>query len=286
MNKRLLSFTIISSLALFVFTSISYSNRNFAPVGNTTAPGENTCAKAGCHATFGTQTNMSDRISISIDGVEMDANFEYTRGASYNMNLTINNARDRNGFSLTILNSSDELVGTLATSSNDAQVTNGANGKRYVGHTNSLGVSTWDFEWTAPADSQSVTLYSIVNISNNNNNTSGDSILTKSIAFTALADTTTTDTTTATSILSRSLTEQIQVINALGQEGVAFNIDVNEVKYFNCEIIDLNGTIVFTDKYFLHKGKHQIFIPVLNKKGLFFLRVSSGQNSSSFKFVN
>ena len=280
MNKRLLAFTAITSLALFVFTSISYSNKNFAPVGNTNAPGENTCAKSGCHSSFSVQSNMPARITITADGVDMDANFQYTKGATYNMKFLINNAKARNGFSLTMLNPNGELVGTLATNSNDAQISNGAAGKKYVGHINSLGVSFWDFEWTAPTDSQVVTLYSIANLTNNNNATSGDSILTKSFTFTAKAD------TTATAIISRELTENIQVINAIENGGVAFNIDVNEVKYFNCEILDLNGSIVFNKKYLLHTGQHHISIPVLNNKGLYFLRISSGSNSSTYKFIN
>jgi hypothetical protein len=284
MNKRLLASTVITSLALFLFTSISYSNKNFAPVGNTNAPGENTCAKSGCHATFPVQGNMPARITITADGIEIDANFKYAKGTTYNMNFLINNAKARNGFSLTMLNSNGELVGTLATSSNDAQISNGVAGKKYVGHTNSLGVSSWDFQWTAPLDSQVVTVYSIANLANNNNATSGDSILTKSFSFTALADT--TADTTGTAILSRTLTENIQVINAIENGGVAFNIDVNEVKYFNCEIMDLNGAIVFRKEYLLHTGQHHIAIPVLNNKGLYFLRISSGANSSTYKFIN
>jgi hypothetical protein len=280
MNKRILAFTIITSLALFVFTSISYSNRNFAPVGNTNAPGENTCAKSGCHSSFPVQGNLSSRITITVDGVEMDENFEYTKGTTYNMNFLINNAKARNGFSLTMLNTNGELIGTLATNSNDAQLSNGAAGKKYVGHTNSLGVSTWDFQWTAPLDSQLVTIYSIANLTNNNNATTGDSILTKSFSFTAMAD------SVSTAIVSRSLTEQVQIINSMNNNGVAFNIDVNEVKYFSCEIIDLNGALVFNKEYLLHSGKQHIAIPVLGDKGLYFLRISSGSNASTYKFIN
>lgn len=284
MNKRLLAFTIIVPAALFVFTSISYSNRNFAPVGNTNAPGENTCARSGCHSSFPLQENIPNRISITADGQEMDANFEYTKGKTYDMQLVINMAKARNGFSLTMLNPNGDLVGAFATNSNDAQVANGAAGKKYVGHTNSLGVSSWDFQWTAPSDSQVITVYSIANLSNNNNATSGDSIVTKSFTFTAMVDT--SSDSTATGITSRALAAQVQVINALNQEGVAFNIIVDEVNYFNCEIIDLNGATVFTKQYLLHTGEHHIAIPLLESKGLYFLRISSKDKASTFKFVN
>ena len=280
MNKRLLAFTVVFTLALFIFTSVSYSNKNFAPVAHTNAPGENSCAKSGCHSTFGLQQNLQDRITINIDQTEMDANFEYSPGTTYSLQFIINQAKTRNGFSLTMLDENGQMAGTLINTSNDAQVSNGPNGKTYVGHTNSLGLSSWEFQWTAPTDSQVITFYSIANLANINDNTNGDSIITKSFSFTAMAD------TSSTTLLSRNLSESVKVINNLDAEGVSFYIDVNEVKYFNCEIIDLNGAVVFNKEYLLHTGNHLVQIPILDHKGLYFLRLSSDGASSTYKFVN
>ena len=279
MNKRLLSFSIISALALFVFTSISYSNKNFAPTGRTNAPGESSCAASGCHNSFSLQENLASRITITVDGVDMDNSFKYIPGTTYDMKFLINDAKARNGFSLTILNASGQFVGDLVTSSTDAQV-NTSFGKKYVGHTNSSGVTFWNFQWIAPVDSQVLSLYSVANLTNNNNATSGDSILTKSFEFTALRD------SVQSGILNTSLTEKVEMINTGNQHGAVFNITVDEVKYFTCEVFDLNGKLVANEEYLLHSGKQNLSVPFTGDKGIYFLKLSSKGKSSTFKFMN
>ena len=280
MNKRLFAVLLVSAISFGVFRSISYSNRNFAPVAHANGPGENTCAKSGCHSTFPLQENLEDRLSITIDNVEMDANFGYTPGQTYSVVFAIQNAKMRNGFSFTLLNTMGELAGALSTSSNDAQVTNGPNGKKYVGHTNSSGVSSWDFQWTAPSDSQVLTVYSIANLTNNDMDEIGDSVLTKTFSFTAMPD------TSMTSIRSRDLEEEIQVISPLSENGVVFNIDINEVKSFNFTIYNAMGELIAERVHLLHTGKQQIKIPFESSKGIYFLQTSSGDKVSIHKFMN
>lgn len=282
MNKRLLAIILVSAISFGVFRSISYSNKNFAPVAHTNGPGENTCARSGCHSSFALQENMPARLSITVNGNEMDSNFEYTKGETYNMQFTIQNAKARNGFSLTILDPNGSLAGDLSTSSTDAQVSNGPGGKKYVGHTNSLGLSSWDFDWTAPTDSLELTVFSIANLTNNNNNTSGDSVLTKTFSFTAKADTT-NDTT---SIRSRELTENIQVISDLSENGVVFNIEVDNAKPFTFNIYNALGQIIESKEYFLHSGKQQIKIPFTSEKGIYFLQSASQGKVSVERFLN
>lgn len=279
MNKRLLSFSLISTLAFFVFMSTSYSNRNFAPAGRTNAPGENNCASSGCHSTFGLQENLQSRITITVDNVDMDENFTYTPGTTYDMKFLINMAKARNGFSLTILNENGDFVGDISTSSNDATVST-LNGKKYIGHTNSSGVTFWDFQWTAPADSQVLTVYSIANLADNNMSPNGDSILSKTFSFTSIPD------TTQTGIFNAALTENVQIINTGNQNGANFNITVDEVKYFTCEVFDLSGRQVALEEYLLHTGKQNISIPMDTEKGLYFLKLSSKGRSSTYKFMN
>lgn len=284
MNKRLLAVLVVSALTFGVFRSISYSNRNLAPVGRTNAPGELSCASSGCHSSaFGLIETLPDRLEITADGSSMDANFLYTPGETYMMTFSILNPRDRNGFSLTILDDAGQMAGSLATSSNDAQVLNGPGGKSYIGHTNSLGVSSWDFEWTAPSDSLELTVYGIANLSNNNLNTNGDSILTKSFTFTADAS---PQDTTGTSILDRALTDDIQVITPLSNEAVVFNIDVKDARYFDFYVYDAMGQLVAKQNYFLHAGKQQLNIPFEGAKGIYFLQTVSEGKTDSQRFIN
>lgn len=284
MNKRLLAVLIVSAFTFGVFRSISYSNRNFAPVAHTNAPGENSCARSGCHSSFSLVETLADRLQITANGSALDASFLYTPGETYTMTFTIANAKARNGFSLTILDEAGQMAGTLSTSSGDAQVSNGPGGKRYVGHTNSLGVSSWDFEWTAPSDSLELTVFSIANLSNNNLQTNGDSILTKSFSFTAVA--TEPQDTTGTNIFERVLAEDIQIISPLSNESVVFNIDVENARSFDFYIYDAMGQLIANQDYFLHSGKQQLNIPFEGAKGIYFLQAVSQGKTKTQRFIN
>lgn len=274
MKKYLFSSILIFTLVSFVFINHSYSNRNFAPTGRTNAPGEQTCAN-GCHSSFALQENMQDRISITVQGNELDASFEYVPGTTYDMNLSIVNPKDRNGFSLTTLDASDNFSGTLSTSSNNAQVTTGG-ARSYVGHTNSLGVSSWDFQWTAPSDSQQITVYSVANLSNNNNATNGDSILAKTVTFTAQAN---------PGSAIKELEENVLVYNTPNQSNIRFDIEVVQPKTFHFELLNLAGQQVWYQQSVLHGGYHQISVPVGYSKGIYLLRIAEKNKAKIVKVM-
>ena len=276
MNKRLLAVLIASAFTFGIFRSISYSNGNYAPVAHTNAPGENSCASSGCHSSFSLVETLADRLQITANGSAMDANFLYTPGETYTMTFTIANAKARNGFSLTILDEAGQMAGTLSTSSGDAQVLNGPAGKRYVGHTNSSGVSSWDFEWTAPSVSLELTVFSIANLSNNNGETDGDSILTKSFSFNS----------PGTNIFERVLAEDIQIISPLSNESVVFNIDVENARSFDFYVYDAMGQLIANQDYFLHSGKQQLNIPFEGAKGIYFLQAVSQGKTKTQRFIN
>jgi hypothetical protein len=290
MNKRLLSFTIIAIFAFFIFRGVSYSNKNFAPVGNTNAPNETSCARSGCHSSFSLQQNMMDRISITANGVEVDANFTYTANTTYNMRYEILQPKSRNGFSLTVLNASNQFVGTLAApGAPNAQLSNGSganSSRKYVGHTNTSAVSVWDFTWTAPSDSQVISFYATSNLSNNNDNTNGDSILAIIRTFTMESSSDTIVDTTGTAIFSRNLIEELTIINnPTEKQNLQFSLEVVDVKSFSFELYDLNGKQMIKDERVLHTGKQIISIPVEVSNGLYILKVSSQGRSASYKVL-
>lgn len=285
MNKRLLAFSVISVLALFVFMKFSYSNKNFAPVGNTNAPNETSCARSGCHNSFALQQNMMDRISITANGTEVDANFTYTPNTNYSMVFSILQPRSRNGFSLTVLNENNEYTGTLAASgAPNAQLNNGSganSSRKYVGHTNSSGVSTWNFTWTAPSDSQVVSFYGIANLTNSNDNDNGDSILTVVRTFTmeAQAD-------TSTGIQSKDLQEELRIINnPSNNNSVQFSMDVVSPKLFSFEVFNLNGQLILSESKFLHSGTQSLNLALVSSPGIHLLKVSSENKFASYKLI-
>lgn len=277
MNKRLLSFLFVFAVAFIAFMQISYSNKNFAPTGRTNAPGESNCTQ-GCHSSYALQTTMGDRITITADGTTMDDNFTYTKGQTYAMNISISNAPTRNGFSLTLLNESNTFVGNLSTSDINADTIIAGNGREYVGHTNSLGVNSWSFSWTAPSDSQVITLYNVVNLTNNNNGTNGDSILTKQITFTA-------EPSTPSAIRDVALTDIVTLINPALNNNIDFTIDVKEASNYQAQLFDLSGAKVFDKNYFMHNGLSHVVEPVSVTSGLYILKLKTGNKFSSYKVV-
>ena len=149
------------------------------PAGYTGAPGEEPEACAECHVPPDAGTG-----TISITAPQT-----YVPGQTYPITVTHSNpdpTRQRWGFELTVLDTSDEKAGELQNTSGLTQVLNnqGPGGKRqYIEHTaagtfvgQSNGAS-WTFNWTAPSeDIGPVTFYTAGNQANNDGNTSGDYI--------------------------------------------------------------------------------------------------------------
>jgi hypothetical protein len=170
----LVSMSLESNGVYQSFNSKSFHQLNTAgaSAGNTGAPGENNCT--ACHS--GT-TASGDGFNILewADGIN-----SYTPGETYTIQLSMNDASNKNGFQLVALTSSGNAqAGTMViTDELRTQLLNGSAGKRYVGHrTAGTSVSQWSFNWTAPATNVgNVIFYVATNKSNSNGQTSGDLI--------------------------------------------------------------------------------------------------------------
>jgi len=149
------------------------------PAGYTGAPGEEPEACAECHVP---PDAGSGTISIT-------APQTYVPGQTYPVTVTHSNpdpTRQRWGFQLTVLDTSDEKAGELQNTTPLTQILNNqgpGNARQYIEHSaggtfigQSNGAS-WTFNWTAPAeDIGPVTFYTAGNQANNDGNTSGDNI--------------------------------------------------------------------------------------------------------------
>jgi uncharacterized repeat protein (TIGR01451 family) len=149
------------------------------PAGYTGAPGEEPEACAECHVPPDAGTGT---ISIT-------APTTYVPGQTYPITVTHSNpdpTRQRWGFQLTVLDTSDEKAGELQSTTPLTQILNnqGPGGARqYIEHS-AVGTfvgqangASWTFNWTAPAeDIGPVTFYTAGNQANNDGNTSGDYI--------------------------------------------------------------------------------------------------------------
>jgi uncharacterized repeat protein (TIGR01451 family) len=149
------------------------------PAGYTGAPGEEPEACAECHVPPDAGTG-----TISIAAPQT-----YVPGQTYPITVTHSNpdpTRQRWGFQLTVLDTSDTKAGELQNTSGLTQILNNqgpGSARQYIEHSASgtfVGQSngaSWTFNWTAPAeDVGPLIFYAAGNQANNDGNTSGDFI--------------------------------------------------------------------------------------------------------------
>lgn len=169
-------------------------------ISSTGAPGERTCAQAGCHSDA--QIDMDDKVVTTLTlGIGDNA---YTPAKQYGVTIrAVKVGTGRFGFQVVALDSNNSTVGTFAVpqGSNKVQTQKGsvnAENRNYVTHTTAgnkpviPGEIEWRFNWTAPKSYQGkVTFYYCVNVTNMNNASSGDHLYFASYPFNAV----TTDVT-------------------------------------------------------------------------------------------
>src|ERR1017187_5151146 len=140
------------------------------------AHGHGTCQSALCHA------GPTPAIDTGIITTNIPA-AGYSPDTTYNITATVTRAAHvRFGFEITAENPSGTNLGNLININSNTQINNlGSN--YYITHTlagttGSNGFHTWTFNWKAPAaGSGPVTFYGSFNITNNNNSSTGDTIV-------------------------------------------------------------------------------------------------------------
>lgn len=184
MKLRVLS--IASMLMLFaLFSTDVFTFQGTPPTGRTGAPGESTCAAAGCHSGPPQATTLAN---LGILSNPPQAFTEYNPGQVYNLFFNIsglnnpNAATQKRGFSITCVDSSASATGAGTFGVTNASLTTllSAGSKQYLGHNTADATGSFGFTWTAPAaGTGTVSFYTIVNASNNNGNTLGDAVYTQ-----------------------------------------------------------------------------------------------------------
>ena len=136
------------------------------PAAKTGAPGETTCTS--CH--FGTAQAADGIVEVTFSG----AGDEYIVGEPYTITISIATGT-KNGFQMTILDSSDAKAGTFTAGTNSSLANSG--GRQYIRQDVADDILSWSFTWTAPAtDLGDLTMYYTFNKSNDASNTGGDVI--------------------------------------------------------------------------------------------------------------
>lgn len=158
------------------------------PPGNTGAPGQGTCARAGCHASFPLNSGPG---SLTVGGLPASG---YDPGKVYNLVVTLQQAgQQRWGFEASALSSpgsatAGQVAGAFAVTDAVNTQLEPSSGTSTIEHTadgtsdgTADGPVSWQFQWQAPAAGFGpVTLYVAGNAADGNGNNSGDYIYSKS----------------------------------------------------------------------------------------------------------
>ncbi|CAN5184967.1 hypothetical protein BH09BAC1_BH09BAC1_22220 [soil metagenome] len=173
-RKHLLSFVFVGA-AMLIGSQNLFTNIVQPPGGYTGAPGEQTCATAGCHA--GTLNTNSSVVNLTSSGLTNSI----APSTLYNLVLNVafvGNGSPRYGFSITAIDAAGNPRGTFAISNpSSTSLQTGANNKQYVGHLNATSNPAFTFKWTSPADvSAPIFFYVAANHANADSTSNGDVI--------------------------------------------------------------------------------------------------------------
>lgn len=173
-----MKFSTTSTLLVFLAAGFLLINSTRDPNnpqnGNTGAPGEQTCAKSGCHS-GGSYTG-----TVNLSGVPDTVVVNQT----YNVSLTNASNAPKAGFQLTCLtNGTNAMSGSLISpQGSGVNIGSTSNGRKYARQASpklaSQGAMTWNFQWKAPATGGvSATFYYVSLCANNNNGKTGDNVV-------------------------------------------------------------------------------------------------------------
>jgi len=189
----ILSVIFLSILSVISFQVISYDTG--PPAGYSNAPGDLNCTS--CHNDYPLQTSGPTWGNITL--TSSASNFSsFVHGTTYTFTLSFSDtASTEFGFQLCVLpsgaSSSSSSIGTLTATNSDVQIVTGSS-RSYVEHTYS-GTSapsssrSWTFAWTAPSSlsyTGGAVFYVVVNSTNSDGRSTGDSIYAKTFSGTVL----------------------------------------------------------------------------------------------------
>lgn len=194
---------IVFGLAMVLLITAGKNNGNTilkssgSHISSTGAPGEQTCAKSGCHIDAQIDQDDNKVVTKLILG---DNEKIYTPAQKYTMKLhAIKAGVGRFGFQIVALDTNNRSSGAFSVPQNYNRVQlqngtiNGSN-RNYVTHTTAgnkpdvVGEVEWNFVWTAPQSYKGkVTFYYCVNATNMDNTNTGDHLFVASESYTTSA---------------------------------------------------------------------------------------------------
>ena len=249
-----------------------------APVSSTGAPGERTCAAAGCHDTY--PPNGRGAMTISVAGAENG----FKPGMTYDVAVRVadNNAR-RFGFQIVALNDDNSNAGTLMlTDSARTQIISNdltLQDRQYATYTYAgteqfaAGVGYWTLKWTAPAAAKNVTFYAATVIANDDNTDYGDYTLTASLPVAPQSP--------AGGVEGGQTITELPFITSDGLLRCAFNLSKSDE--ISVELSDITGRVYPLGKRSIGAGIQTAEFPVpAGAKGINFVRLTTSAGRKSY----
>ncbi len=182
--KKILIITAVIAFPI-LFGQFTYKKSAGAHPGSTGAPGDNTCAKSGCHT--GSAVTYNDTLVNQL--IFSQADSTYLPGQTYTITVrTSNPGKQRFGFEFQAITDATSLeagVVVITDVLRTHEVTHmvGSDFRTSATHSTvgtpelSPGFNEWTFDWTAPASNVGdIVFYYATNSTNNNNASTGDRI--------------------------------------------------------------------------------------------------------------
>ena len=277
--KKSILLIIVAMITVLLIAMVpmgnSYSNISQPSPGYTGAPGEQSCANAGCHA--GTTNNNDPLITLAMVGSPAG----YTPGQVYN--FTVNAGQSAvYGFELTALNASNNAAGTLALAGATSSISalQSAGGRQYINHKNANSNNAWSFKWTAPASGDVYFYLAVINGDGDSTN-SGDQCRTKAYKLTTTAALTPFNSSVGITEVKDAEDAGIRVFPNPVKDQLNMSYVAPETETVKADIYDLNGKVVMplmdeqgsghTSKSFSLDGRLS--------NGIYIIRMTVGTNS-------
>lgn len=243
-----------------------------SPGNYTGAPSTPNCTS--CHN--GTvQSGSGMNTVVLLDGG--NAVTEYIPNTTYNVVVSMATANSKNGFQIVPLTTGNVMAGTIAITDGTNTKTLVTGGKTTVTHKSpGTALTTWNFSWTSPSTNVgTVTFYLATNVSNSNNNDTGDVIYTSQHLFGSQAGIATNGQEISTEINFNKATHSLNIgINTAVSGDAAINM------------VDLNGNSVQFEKLGkVTEGENELIVRLNNElpSGIYVIHVNVNNNYTSKK---
>lgn len=167
---------LVAGLAVLLAPGYAFTFSNGAPANRSGAPGERTCATAGCHASF--------ELNSGPGRVELAVPAAYAPGDTLDIDVRVVGGGIRWGFQVSVQDGNGEGVGTWLPDGNLTQLAGRSD--NHVTHTRAgTAQNEWTVRWVAPdVGAGTVTFYAAGNDANGNGGSGGDFIYTSNAEVT------------------------------------------------------------------------------------------------------